>query len=272
MRLLSLKRILYCLLTGVLVVGLVSCSDSSTSTSTTSTTTSQPRQVKEQPVTVEQLWIEQKPADIPIPEDVGEKAELTRNFYFILDGSGSMSEPTNQDCGGDQQFSDKLQGAKWAVRKFLEHVPENVAIGLYVFDNIGKREVVPLGSSNREAFINAVEEIQAGGGTPLANAIRIGTDKLVEKYKKQLGYGEFRLVVVTDGKASNIPEAALYAARYGIPIYAIGLCVGRDHPLRNFSVSYRAADNFADLSQGLQDTLAELPNFDVTQFEGKVEK
>lgn len=269
MRLFSLKRILFCTLTPVLVLGLLTCSDSrSTSTPTPPPKSPPPLpQVTEKPLTFEQLWIEQKPVNIPISEEVGEQAELKRNFYFILDGSGSMSEQTNQDCGGDQQFADKLQGAKWAVKKFLEHVPDNVDIGLYVFDNIAKREVVPLGSANREAFIKAVDNIQAGGGTPLAQAIQFGTNKLVEKYKKQLGYGEFRLVVVTDGKASAIPEAALYAAKYGIPIYTIGLCVGLDHPLRSFSVSYRAADNFADLSQGLQDTLAELPTFDITQFE-----
>jgi len=52
-----------------------------------------------------------------------------------------------------------------------------------------------------------------------------------------------------------------------MPIYAIGLCVQADHPLRQFSVSYRAADNYEDLQKGLDATLAELPNFDVTEFE-----
>ncbi len=225
---------------------------------------------REQPGNIERLWVLQKPARIAIPEDVGEKAELTRNFYFILDGSGSMSEAANRDCGGDQRFNDKLEGAKWAVNKFLEHVPDNVNIGLYVFDNNGKGEAVPLGPANRRAFIEAVDKIESGGGTPLAQAIRFGADRLLQQYKKQLGYGEFRLVVVTDGKADDIPQAALYAAKYGVPIYTIGLCIGQDHPLRNFSVSYRAADNFAELSSGLQETLAELPNFDAARFENKV--
>jgi hypothetical protein len=178
-----------------------------------------------------------------------------------------MRESTTRDCGGDQEFDDKMTGARWAIKKFLENVPEDVNIGLYIFDSNGRREVVPLGTGNRGIFINAVDNIEAGGGTPLAGAIRFGTDRLAQQYIKQLGYGEFRLVAVTDGKARDIPEAALYAAKYGIPIYAIGLCVGEDHPLRHYSVSYRAADNFADLSTGLTDTLAELPNFDVTEFE-----
>jgi hypothetical protein len=184
-----------------------------------------------------------------------------------MDGSGSMRDATTKDCGGDQSFSGKISGARWAIKKFLENVPADINIGLYIFDRDGRREVVPLGKANREAFLKAVDNIDAGGGTPLARAIRDGTDQLIGQYKKQLGYGEFRLVVVTDGMANDIPEAALYAAKYGIPIYAIGLCVKENHPLRQFSVSYQAADSFADLSKGLSETLAELPVFDVTQFD-----
>ena len=66
-------------------------------------------------------------------------------------------------------------------------------------------------------------------------------------------------MVVTDGRADKIPEAARYAAHFGMPIYAIGLCIDEDHPLRRYAVSYRAADSFDDLAQGLEETLAELP-------------
>ena len=81
--------------------------------------------------------------------------------------------------------------------------------------------------------------------------------------------GEYRLVAVTDGRADNIPEAARYAAHFGMPIYAIGLCIGEDHPLRRLAASYRAADSFDDLAQGLEETLAELPDFDPTEFEAQ---
>lgn len=218
-------------------------------------------------VSAGEQWNELTPIKIKIPENIGGEAKLTRNIYFIMDGSGSMNERTTSDCGGDQEFTDKITGARWAIKKFLENVPEDVNIGLYVFDFQGRREVVPLGASNREAFINAVDAIEASGTTPLAEAIRFGTDQLVQQYKKQLGYGEFRLVVVTDGIAEEIPGAAVYAAQYGIPIYAIGLCVEADHPLRHYSVSYRAADSFEDLKKGLEETLAELPSFDVTEFQ-----
>lgn len=252
----------FILLVCILAAGMMSCSSQSSQSQQ-----SRSSEEKKSPTDFSRLWIEQGRTNIPIPADIGGQADLTRNFYFIMDGSGSMREPTTRDCGGDQRFIDKISGARWAIKKFLENVPEEMNIGLYIFDRDGRREVVPLGKTNRDAFLKAVDNIDAGGGTPLARAIHYGTDQLVAQYKKQLGYGEFRLVVVTDGIANNIPDAALYAAKYGIPIYTIGLCVEENHPLRQFSVSYRAADSFADLSKGLSETLAELPVFDVTQFD-----
>ncbi len=208
-----------------------------------------------------------EPIEIPLDETMeGAEVSLARNFYFIFDGSGSMKSEPGGACRGEQSFESKLAGAQWAVREFLERVPDDVHIGLYVFDRDGRREVVPLGAGNRREFLGAVGAIRAGGGTPLAEAINYATERLVEQYQRQLGYGEYRLVVVTDGRADMIPEASRYAAHFGMPIYAIGLCIDEDHPLRRYAVSYRAADSFDDLAKGLEETLAELPAFDVTEF------
>lgn len=194
------------------------------------------------------------------------EADMARNFYFIIDGSGSMKGTPDAPCEPGR-FDSKLAGAQWAVRTFLEKVPDDVNIGLHLFDQRGNREVVPIGNNNRQEFLAAVETIDPGSGTPLAEAIQVGTNKLVEQYKKQLGYGEYRLVVVTDGKAKGIPIAANLAAEWGMPIYAIGLCIDEDHPLRQHALTYRAADSFEDLEKGLEETLAELPSFDASTFD-----
>lgn len=207
-----------------------------------------------------------EPVEITFDDSAGE-VSLRRNVYVVFDGSGSMRGRTDRDCGGDQEFGSKLDGAKWALRTFLERVPDDVNLGLYVFDHDGRREVVPLGD-DRAGFLAAVEAIRAGGRTPLADALRFATDRLVQQYRDQLGYGEFRLVVITDGKASALPDAVAYASRWGIPIYAIGLCLREEHPLRTLAVSYQAADRFDDLARGLEETLAELPSFDPTVFPG----
>jgi Ca-activated chloride channel family protein len=205
---------------------------------------------------------------IPLDEkQPGAEVSLARNFYFIFDGSGSMADPLGRACSGDKKAARKIDGAQAAVAEFMKAVPPAIHLGLYVFDSRRRAEVLPLGADNREPFLKAVDDVRAGGGTPLAEAIRAGTDALVKQYQKQLGYGEFRLVVVTDGIADDIPAAATYAAQRGIPIYAIGLCIGADHPLRRYAVSYRAADSFKDLQRGLEDTLAELPDVAPTDFQ-----
>jgi hypothetical protein len=202
--------------------------------------------------------------------DLGQ-ISLARNFYFIFDGSGSMRDPLSSDCGGDQTFARKLEGAKWAVAEFLKKVPEDVTLGLYVFDENHRsrsaREVVPLGTNNMAAFLQAINAIEAGGGTPLAEAIRFGAEVLARQREQQLGYGEFRLIVVTDGLADDIPQAAEFATEKAIPIYAIGLCIKEDHPLRQYAVSYRAADNFEDLAKALEATVAETEFYDAKTFE-----
>ncbi len=209
-----------------------------------------------------------EPVEIPLDEEMeGAEVSLARNFYFIFDGSGSMDSGPGGACRGDQSFGSKLEGAQWAVEEFLAKVPEEVHLGLYVFDRDVREEVVPLGAGNREKFLAQINRIRAGGGTPLAAGITFGAERLVEQYKRQLGYGDYRLVVVTDGRADKIPEAARYAGHFGMPIYAIGLCIDEDHPLRRYAVSYRAADSFADLAEGLEQTLAELETVDVTTFE-----
>src|SRR5260221_11742948 len=98
---------------------------------------------------------------VPQAETKGEAA-LTRNFYFVFDGSGSMAESLNQQCQGDKRFSNRLAGAKWAVEQFMPHIPPDVNLGLWVFDFHGDEERVPLGPGNRERFSSEVQNTAAG--------------------------------------------------------------------------------------------------------------
>ena len=141
-------------------------------------------------------------------------------------------------------------------------------MGLYLFDDFGAREVVPLDSVDKDRLMSSISESIAGGGTPLADAIIFGTDQLKKQRKKQLGYGEYNLIVVTDGEANSIPDASSYAVGNEISIYAIGLGIGEDHPLNNekYVVSYTAADDFNQLTKALIDAVAESPYFDDKEF------
>lgn len=201
----------------------------------------------------------EKTAVIPLNSAMKGAAVSTRhNFYFIMDGSGSMED----SCAGEE----KITGAKRAVRQFLQTILPDVNLGLYVFDQNGEGERVALGSNNREQLLGAIDAMRAGGGTPLARAIRFGVDRMVIQYKLQLGYGQYAFIVVTDGKAYWLEDAVKYAAQYGFPVHTIGFCIDGDHPLRKLAFSYRAAGNAQELARGLAEIVAEPATFDATDF------
>ena len=201
------------------------------------------------------------------PEEALEMAAnpLVANYYVILDGSGSMRE---RDC---TQGSTKVEDAKAALGEFVQAMPEDANVGLLVFDSGGVGERVPLGGGNREWFIARVNSVVADAGTPLRTAIEKGYEALTAQAQTQRGYGEYNLVIVTDGAASpgEDPSAVIEEILGNSPvvIHTIGFCIGSDHVLNQAGRTiYRAANNSQELRAGLGAVLAEAPAFDVSQF------
>ena len=112
--------------------------------------------------------------------------------------------------------------------------------------------------------------------TPAARPHAAGNtgDNLHRAYsqaRKQLGYGEYTIVVVTDGIANDTRLLANRVRRIldvsPINIYTIGFCIGTDHSLNQAGrTTYKAANNPQELRQGLQEVLAEAEHFDITDF------
>ena len=78
-----------------------------------------------------------------------EKNLLTKNYYVILDGSGSMAD---KGCSGS---ASKHEAAKRILTTdFIKLIPADANLGLLIFDRDGLSERVPLGTGpdNREAF------------------------------------------------------------------------------------------------------------------------
>ena len=199
-------------------------------------------------------------------ETVDIASELTtKNYYVVLDCSGSMGD---RGCSGDKP---KLYVAKESLGKFVNLVPEDANIGLMVFQNNRIEELIPLGKNNRDQFVKAVNNTSNSGGTPLFSAIRQGYFKLEAQGKKQLGYGVYTLVIVTDGAANEGQEPTEIVHwildNSPIQIHTIGFCIGPNHSLniRGRTV-YKAANNPEQLDKGLQDVLAESENFDISDF------
>lgn len=187
-----------------------------------------------------------------------------KNYLLIFDGSGSMRE---SKCAGSSR---KIDVAKQAVVTWSQSVPANANLGLYAFHNNGIL-TLPMTSGQRNDFMQAVDQIVAGGNTPLSNAMLYAYDALTKQGRRQLGYGEYTIVVVTDGMANSIENlqkvADLILSKTPITIYSIGFCIGEHHSLNQPGRTiYKAADNPDQLKEGLREVLAESESFDEQEF------
>jgi len=191
---------------------------------------------------------------------------LASNYYVVLDASGSME---TVECSAGKK---KIDAARAALESFAQSLPPNANLGLAVFEDKGLKELLPLGVDNREQFAQVVQRVVAGSGTPLRSAIDLAYARLLRQGRRQLGYGDYHLVVVTDGQASQgeNPTAKVNTmlAESPVVLHTIGFCIGEDHSLNQRGKAYyRAADNPAALRQGLDEVLAEAPAFDLTEFQ-----
>ncbi len=190
---------------------------------------------------------------------------LARNYLLIFDGSGSMAEVK---CSGSRP---KIEVAKEAVVHWASSIPERANLGLYVFHN-DRRTALPLGSGPRDEFNRTVRSVDPGGGTPLSDAFIIAYRELTKQGMRQLGYGEYTIVVVTDGIANDANRLAntvdIILANSPITVYSIGFCIGDRHSLNQPGKTvYKSAGNPEQLAEGLQDVLAESEFFDAAEFE-----
>ena len=189
-----------------------------------------------------------------------EENKLKKNYYLILDGSGSMN-------------GDKMKTAKEALSRFIQYVPADANLGLLVFDASGLSERASLGSS-REQLLEQIKKVSASGYTPLRSSLDLAYDKINIQAARQLGYGEYNIVVVTDGEASDGEEPDYIVdtilSESPVVIHTIGFQIGENHSLNQPGrILYKSANNFEELSEGLEEVLAELEDFSVTDFEEK---
>lgn len=190
---------------------------------------------------------------------------LANNYYLVLDGSGSMRDV---ECS---EGNPKIEVAAEALKSFARSLGSEVNLGLLVFDNAGVSERLPLGPSNQSAFDQAIDSVVANKATPLGTAVGLAYKKLEQQARRQLGYGEYHLVILTDGIASDgeDPTTAVQQILASSPVvfHTIGFCIDDKHPLNQPGRTYYlSANDPAALGRGLQSVLAEAPDFSVQDF------
>jgi len=180
-----------------------------------------------------------------------------KNVVIVLDASGSM----RSNMRGTR--TRKMEAAKNALKQVLKTVPPDTHIGLLVFSgkNIKDHWIFPLGPRNDQRLNKAIDMIEPGGGTPLGAYMKIGAERLLLERKKQMGYGNFRLLIVTDGEAQDKKLVNLFTPRIlsrGIIMDVIGVDMAQNHTLAKKVHSYRKANNPESLKKAIAEVFAEV--------------
>tara|TARA_B100001778_G_scaffold330827_2_gene334051 strand:- start:16740 stop:17648 length:909 start_codon:yes stop_codon:yes gene_type:complete len=176
------------------------------------------------------------------------------NVVLLIDDSGSMDDGMRSSTGREK----KMDVAKRAIIQVLGQVPEGTNVGIVTF----RRNVIyPLGPVDMNKVRQAVNSVQPGGGTPLGEYMKSGADMLLKQRQKQFGYGSYRLLVVTDGAASDERKMNNYAPEIvarGIILDTIGVDMSQNHSLASVSSSYRKANDPDSLQRAVSEVFAEV--------------
>jgi len=175
----------------------------------------------------------------------------------VLDDSGSM----NERMGSGKKSEPRMDVAKQALRKLVTQLPEDTRLGVLLMNGSYQSGgwLIPLGVLNRRAAISQIEKVEADGGTPLGESMKTALNALLE-YRQKQPFGDYRLLVVTDGEATDeevLQQFLPDIVSRGIFIDVIGVDMKSDHSLASRSHSYRKADDAASLEKALTEVFAE---------------
>ncbi len=175
----------------------------------------------------------------------------------VLDASGSMGERLRSS-------ERKMDAAKSALLTVLANVPASTWVGILVLPADGW--VYPLGPRNDGRIRDAVRSIRHRGGTPLAEYMKMGADRLLQERGKQFGYGSYRLLVVTDGEHTGrtglVERFTPDVVQRGLVLDVIGVGMENRHTLAQYAHSYRSAMDKASLQRAIQEVFAEVSDRD----------
>lgn len=189
------------------------------------------------------------------PSAHAQDVEANDHVVVILDGSGSMKR--------DMGARTRMDAAKEALSVVLRDLDPQTHIGIYAFSaRVRDPWVYPLGPRDDARLAEAIAAVQPSGETPLGRSLKDATDALFEVREKEFGYGTYRLLVVTDGEATDEKLMLRYAPELvnrGIGMDVIGVAMQEDHALKRYGHSYRSADDPETLVMAVREALAEVP-------------
>lgn len=184
------------------------------------------------------------------------------NVAVVLDMSGSMG---NNECAGDH--GSKAAAARQALATWTQAVPRDANIGLITFTGSRIQTLVPLGTDNRQRFVDAARAVRPDGGTPLRSGMQAAHEMLIERAHYQLGYGRYQILMITDGAHSEgenplpVVKRILDNPANPVEIHTIGFCIDDSALKQPGLVHYQSAHDPEQLAEGLSSVLAESTSF-----------
>ncbi|MBM3967042.1 MAG: VWA domain-containing protein [Planctomycetes bacterium] len=177
------------------------------------------------------------------------------HIVVVLDDSGSMREVMRS------VRITKIDAAKRALEQVIQQVDEDTRLGILLLNGMPATDhwLVPLGPVSKTDAAEKISHIGPNGGTPLGSAMRTATEQLLAARAKYI-YGTYRLVVVTDGEASDrllLEDYLPDILSRGIIVDAIGVDMQANHSLATHVHSYRRADDSEALKNAMIAIMAE---------------
>jgi len=153
----------------------------------------------------------------------GEKKAIT---YFQHDQSAPLSLTVLLDVSGSMALENKFEECRQALRILAEKIlSARDEIALLVFAD-GEVEVATRHSTDKTAFIAALEREKAYGKTALNDAVAVSPEFAVRAKNEKRA-----LLLITDGiendSQSTAEQALEIARRVDVPIYVIGYKIPR---------------------------------------------
>lgn len=174
----------------------------------------------------------------------------SQKVVVVVDDSGSMADRMRYER------VQKMQAAKQSLRVVLEKLPEDAEVGVLA---LNRGWLIPVQALDRTKLQSQVQGLRASGGTPLGTRMKEATDKLLELRSKD-PYGDFRLLVVTDGEASDqevLTSVLPDIMSRNLMVDVIGVDMESEHSLATEVTNYRRADDPASLEAAIAESLAE---------------
>ena len=184
-------------------------------------------------------------------------------IVIVFDTSGSMNDYMRV------AKKTRIEVAQDSLISVLSKVPSTTQVGILSF----KGWIYDLQPVDQQKAEEAIRSTRPGGGTPLYQYIALGATRLLEERKKQDNIGSYKLLVVTDGVAtddalnreswfedrSSKPGVLKDVLNRGIIVDAIGLEMAGNHPLSaEINGTYMRGDDPKSLTTAISKSVAEV--------------